>query len=147
MISAKTRKALLGDDIAIANLSPDGPYTFSGTVIQGNKLGRQLGFPTANLHIDKADKMLLPNGVYVVKSTLNDQGYFGMMNIGFRPTVGGTARTIEIHFFDFGENLYGTEIQVEVWHRPRKEYEFNSVEALQEQLKKDKDQSFQLIAK
>ena len=130
MSSSKTSKALLNGETAAVNLDPDEPYTFTGTVIQGNKLGRQLGFPTANLHIDEADKMLLPNGVYVVKSTLNDQEYFGMMNIGCRPTVGGTERTIEVHFFDFEGNLYEKKIQVKVLHRLRKEYNFSSIEAL-----------------
>lgn len=132
--------------IATSNLCLDELYMLTGTVIQGKKLGRQLGFPTANLHIAEACRMIPPNGVYVVRSILNDQEYFGMMNIGFRPTVGSTERTIEVHFFDFEGDLYNTTIQVEVLHWLRREYKFNSVEALQEQLKKDKNHSLQLIA-
>ena len=145
MSSEKVRKVLSDGDIATANLYHNEPYTITGTVIQGKKLGRQLGFPTANLHVAEAYKPIPQNGVYVVKSTLNGQEYFGMMNIGLRPTVGGTERTIEIHFFDFEGNLYDKEIQIGILHRLRKEYKFNSVEALQKQLKKDKDHSLQLI--
>ncbi|MEL6607051.1 MAG: riboflavin kinase [Bacteroidota bacterium] len=146
MISTKIRKVILDGDIATANLYLNEPYTLTGTVIQGKKLGRQLGFPTANLHIAEVHKPIPKNGVYVVKSILNNQEYFGMMNIGFRPTVGGTEKTVEVHFFDFKGNLYDKKIKIGILHRLRKEYKFHSIEALQEQLEKDRVHSLQLIA-
>lgn len=139
------RNSLLKGDIATANHHLTTPYSITGTIIQGRKLGRQLGFPTANLQLDEGVKLILLNGVYAVKSTLNGQEYLGMMNIGFKPTVNGTERTIEVHFFDFQGNLYGTKIQVALLHRLRNEHKFDSVEALREQLKKDKNHALRLI--
>lgn len=143
--STKIRKALLSGDIVTANRYLNDFYLLTGTVKKGKGLGHQFGFPTANLHIAETYKLIPKNGVYVVKSTLNGKGYFGMMNIGFNPTVSGTQKTIEIHFFDFEGNLYDTKIQVGVLHRLRDEHKFNSVAELQKQLQKDKDHSLALI--
>lgn len=145
--STKIRKALLHGDIATANRYLGAPYPLTGTVTPGKKLGQKIGFPTANLHIAEAYKLIPQNGVYVVKSTLGSKVYFGMMNIGLRPTVGGTQRTIEVHFFDFHGDLYNTKIQVGLLHRLRNEHKFSSVTALQEQLNKDKAHSLALLSK
>ena len=145
--STKIRKALEEGDIVTANRYLHDPYPLTGTVRRGKGQGRHFGFPTANLHIPETYKLIPKDGVYVVKSTLNGKTYFGMMNIGFKPTVSGTERTLEVHFFDFEGNLYGTQIQLRMLHRLRDEHKFDSIAALQAQLKKDKARSLALIAK
>ena len=144
--STKIRNALLEGDITTANNYLSYPYMLTGTIQKGKGLGRQFGFPTANLHIAETYKLIPKNGVYVVKSTIGTTEYFGMMNIGFNPTVSGTERTIEVNFFKFEGNLYNQTIQVVILHRIRDEHKFNSVQELQEQLKKDKEQSLALIS-
>ena len=92
-------------------------------------------------------KLIPKNGAYVVKSDLGGNTYFGMMNIGFNPTVDGSRKSIEVNFFEFEGNLYDTKIQVQLLHRIRDEHKFNSIEELKEQLKKDKNHSLDLISK
>jgi riboflavin kinase/FMN adenylyltransferase len=145
--STKIRNALLDGDVATANSYLSYAYMLTGTVKKGKGLGKGFGFPTANLHIAEAYKLIPKNGAYVVKSTLNGKAYFGMMNIGFNPTVYGTEKSIEVNFFEFDGNLYDQKIQVEILHRIRDEHKFNSVEELREQLKKDKNFSLDLISK
>ncbi|MDC6366129.1 MULTISPECIES: bifunctional riboflavin kinase/FAD synthetase [Flavobacteriaceae] len=145
--STKIRKALLDGGVNTANNYLSYPYMLTGTIIKGKGLGKQFGFPTANLHVPENHKLVPKNGVYVVKSILNGKEYFGMMNIGFNPTVLGTEKTIEVNFFEFEGNLYGKKIQVGILHRIRDEHKFNSVEELKEQLKKDKHLSLELISK
>ncbi|WP_298868856.1 bifunctional riboflavin kinase/FAD synthetase [uncultured Allomuricauda sp.] len=145
--STKIRNALLEGNIETANSYLNYSYMLTGTIKKGKGLGKQFGFPTANLHIPEAYKLIPKNGVYVVKSTLNDKEYFGMMNIGFNPTVSGTEKSIEINFFDFEGSLYDTKIQVNILHRIRDEHKFDSVEELREQLKKDRKTSLTLISK
>ncbi|WP_420603099.1 bifunctional riboflavin kinase/FAD synthetase [Flagellimonas sp.] len=144
--STKIRNALMEGDIATANSYLSYPYMLTGTIQKGKGLGRQFGFPTANLHIAETYKLIPKNGVYVVKSMIGTTEYFGMMNIGFNPTVSGTERTIEVNFFKFEGNLYDQTIQVVILHRIRDEHKFDSVQELQEQLKKDKEQSLVLIS-
>ena len=145
--STKIRKALLEGDIATANSYLSYAYLLTGTVTKGKGLGKQFGFPTANLHIAEKYKLIPKNGVYVIKSMLEGKEYFGMMNIGFNPTVSGTEKTIEINFFEFEGNLYDKKIQVGILHRIRDEHKFDSIEELQLQLEKDKNLSLELISK
>ncbi|MGB5236508.1 MAG: riboflavin kinase, partial [Flavobacteriaceae bacterium] len=121
-------------------------YLLTGIIKKGRGLGKQLDFPTANLHIEESYKLIPKNGVYVVRAHLNDQIVHGMMNIGFNPTVDGRTRSKEIHFFDFNKNLYDQKIQVELLERIRDEVKFDSVEALKDQLQKDKKFSLKLIS-
>lgn len=144
--STKIRNALQEGDIATANKYLSYAYMLTGTVKKGKGLGKQFGFPTANLDIAEKYKLIPKNGVYVVKSHWNDKDYFGMMNIGYNPTVSGKKRSIEINFFGFDGNLYGQKIQVDLLHRIRDEHKFDSVEELQEQLKKDRQTSLDLIS-
>lgn len=145
--STKIRKALLEGDMATANRYLSYPYRLTGKVIRGKGLGKQLGFHTANLYIAETYKLLPKDGVYVVKGILNGKRYFGMMNIGFKPTVTtGTERMIEVHFFEFCGNLYDKTIQIEVLHRLRKEHKFTAIEELQAQLKKDKEHSLAFLS-
>ncbi|MEM9647958.1 MAG: bifunctional riboflavin kinase/FAD synthetase [Bacteroidota bacterium] len=145
--STKIRNALLEGDVATANTYLDYPYMLTGSIKKGKGLGKQFGFPTANLHLGESFKLVPKNGVYVVKSVLGERECFGMMNIGYNPTVKGTQKSIEVNFFEFEGDLYDQRIQVQLLHRIRDEHKFDSVEDLQEQLKKDKKTSLTLISK
>ncbi len=145
--STKIRKALLNGDIATANSYLSYPYLLTGTINKGKGLGKQFGFPTANLHIKENYKLIPKNGVYVVKGEIMGRTYHGMMNIGFNPTVSGTEKSIEINFFDFSGNLYDQKVQIGILHRIRDEHKFDTVEELQKQLVKDKNHSLELISK
>lgn len=144
--STKIRNALIEGNIKTANEYLGYNYMLTGDVKKGKGLGRQLNFPTANLFIAEKYKLIPKNGVYVVKSILNDKLFYGMMNIGFNPTVGGSAKSIEIHFFDFNADLYGQNIQVDILERIRDEHKFNSLEELKVQLLKDKETSIHIIS-
>jgi len=144
--STKIRKALEEGDVKTANSYLGYAYLLTGTVKKGKGLGKQLDFPTANLHIEETYKLIPKNGVYVVRAKLNHQLVHGMMNIGFNPTVDGKTRSKEIHFFDFDRDLYDQKIQVELLDRIRDEIKFESVQALRDQLQKDKEFSLALIS-
>ncbi len=139
--STKIRNALMAGDIATANEFLGYPYMLTGTVVKGRQLGRTIGYPTANLSIREDYKLIPENGVYVASAVIDGQEVQGMLNIGTNPTVGGTAQTIEIHLFDFEADLYGKQVQVNLHHRLRDEVKFSSVDALKEQLAKDKEDS------
>lgn len=143
--STKIRKAIENGEIEKANNYLGYNFMLTGNVVQGKNLGEKIGFPTANLHIKETYKLIPKTGAYVVKSLIGNELVFGMMNIGFRPTVSGKNQTIEIHFFDFNKNIYGQKIQVDVLHFLRQEQKFESVEALKQQLKKDKENSLEYI--
>lgn len=143
--STKIRNALNEGDMKTANKYLGYHYMLTGSVEKGKGLGRKLDFPTANLSIKEDYKLIPKNGVYVVKSVLYDKMYYGMMNIGFNPTVDGSSKSIEIHFFDFKDDLYGRNIQVDILERIRDEHKFNSLEELKTQLLKDKETSLSLI--
>lgn len=151
--STKIRKALEEGDLKTANRYLGYPYMLTGTVIKGKGLGRQLSFPTANIFIEETYKLIPRKGVYVVKSTLQEREVFGMMNIGVNPTVSAndgtkmTKESIEVHFFDFKEDLYGQKIQINILDRIREEHKFTSVEALKKQLEKDKKRSLEFLSK
>ena len=113
-------------------------YSLTGLIFKGKQLGRTIGYPTANIQIEEDYKLIPSNGVYVAKSILNGKTIFGMMNIGTRPTVDGTTQTIEINFFDFKQDLYDQKITVSLLHRMRSEQKFESLDALKNQLGKDK---------
>lgn len=144
--STKIRNAIIDGDMKTANAYLGYNYMLTGDVKKGKGLGRQLNFPTANLFIKEEYKLIPKNGVYVVKSILNNQIYYGMMNIGFNPTVDGTSKSIEIHFFEFKSDIYGANIQVDILQRIRDEHKFNSLEELKTQLLKDKETSMAIIS-
>lgn len=137
--STKIRKALTDGDMNLANEYLGYDYFLTGTVVKGKQLGRTIGFPTANLKIEEEYKLIPKNGVYIVKSIINKKVVYGMMNIGFNPTVGGQAQSIEIHFLDFDEDIYDLEISVSLLQYIREEQKFGSFDFLKEQLKKDKE--------
>ncbi|MCZ8197511.1 MAG: bifunctional riboflavin kinase/FAD synthetase [Flavobacterium sp.] len=136
--STKIRTALLEGNIVLANQYLGYQYFFSGKVVKGKQLGRTIGFPTANIQVDEEYKLIPKNGVYIVKSSIDEKIHFGMMNIGTRPTVDGKNLTIEVYFFDFDKDIYDTSVTVTILDRIRDEKKFDSFEDLKEQLKKDR---------
>ncbi len=136
--STKIRKALTDGNMTLANEYLGYEYFLTGTVSKGKQLGRTIGFPTANLIIKENEKLIPKNGVYVVKSIINQKTVFGMMNIGFNPTLGGENLSVEVYFLDFDADLYTLEIRVSVLEYLRPEQKFESVALLKEQLSKDK---------
>lgn len=136
--STKIRKALLQGTIELATTYLGYPYSLTGIILKGKQLGRTIGYPTANIEIEEAYKLIPLNGVYVAKTSLKGQTILGMMNIGNRPTVDGISKTIEINFFDFNQDVYGQKITISLLHRIRDEEKFESLEALKNQLNKDK---------
>jgi riboflavin kinase/FMN adenylyltransferase len=134
--SSKVRKALELWNISLANELLGYNYFIRGTVVDGKKIGRQLGFPTANLQVDSL-KMLPSDGVYVVEVVAEGQTHKGVLNIGLRPTLSTANRTVEVHIIDFAGNLYGKEIEVHFINFLRHEMKFSSLEELKEQIKKD----------
>lgn len=137
--STKIRNALEEGDIRLANSYLGYPYFLTGTVFKGKQLGRTIGFPTANLKIEEAYKLIPKNGAYIVQSNLNNKTVYGMMNIGVNPTVGGKIISIEIFFLDFDANLYDKKIQVSLLEYIRSEQKFDSVSSLKNQLEKDRN--------
>ena len=119
----------------------------TGTVIKGKQIGKQIGFPTANIDIKESYKLIPKNGSYIVKSNIDNTPFFGMMNIGTNPTVNGSKQSIEVHFFNFNQDLYSKKLKIELLERLRDERKFESLEYLQSQLKIDKENAFKLIEK
>ena len=152
--STKIRNALLAGDISTANNYLGYEYMLTGHVKKGKGLGKKLEFPTANLQIDQSYKLIPKNGVYVVKSQIQGKEVFGMMNIGYNPTVNieqnattDPGKSIEIHFLNFEENLYDEQLQIKIIQRLRDEHKFDSIEALKIQLQKDKETSLAIITR
>ena len=145
--STKIRNALLEGDMALANDYLGYNYFLTGNIVKGKQLGRTIGFPTANLKIEENYKLIPQNGVYIVKSIIDGQSVFGMMNIGFNPTVDGQKQSIEIHYFDFNADLYNQKISVSILERIRSEQKFESVDLLKEQLEKDKKTALSYLNK
>ena len=145
--STQIRKALLTGDIVTANHFLGYHYFFSGIVIEGNKLGRTIGYPTANLSMEDEHKLTPSNGVYAVTVAVEgmNQSFKGMMNIGIRPTVDGTKRVIEVNIFDFDEMIYGKKVTVSIVAKFRDEVKFNGLDALKAQLAQDKLAAIQLL--
>lgn len=136
--STKIRNALMEGNMALANDYLGYDYFLTGTIAKGKQLGRTIGFPTANLKIEENYKLIPQNGAYVVKSTINQKTVFGMMNIGYNPTVAGENLSVEIHYFDFDEDIYNQKIAVSILERLRPEQKFGSVDLLKEQLTNDR---------
>lgn len=143
--STKIRHALFEGNCQLANEYLGYPYFLTGVVEKGKSIGRTIDFPTANLVISESYKLIPKNGVYVVSAQLNNQTVFGMMNIGFNPTVNGEKQTIEIHFFNWQSDLYNQKIQVNIHERIRDEQKFESIDELKAQLERDKNTSKQII--
>ena len=135
--STRIRKALSSGNLTSANELLGRPYTLSGTVVQGKQLGRQLGYPTANIQIDEPNKLIPPNGVYIGYTHIGEIKYKIMLNIGLRPTVDGTSQTIEAHIIDFEKDIYNEYISLFLVQFLREEQRFDGLDALKIQLQKD----------
>lgn len=136
--STKIRKALINGEITLANKFLGYNFFFSGNVVHGNNIGKTISFPTANIKIDAPYKLVPKNGVYIVKTTIDNQITFGMMNIGYNPTFNGKQKSIEIHFINFNKNIYDKTLTIEMILRIRNEIKFNTVDDLKKQLEQDK---------
>jgi riboflavin kinase/FMN adenylyltransferase len=145
--STKIRNALLTGDIDNATNYLGRYYSITGKVVPGAKLGRKIGFPTANIEIKENFKLIPADGAYAIMAHIDGESFKGMMNIGIRPTVDGTKRTIEAHLFDFQDNIYGSSITISFVSSIRKETKFTDLDALQQQLAKDKEKAIMLLTK
>ena len=144
--STKIRERLEAGDIKEASQMLGYDYSMHGVVVSGNRLGRTIGFPTANMQLYEPLKLVPGNGVYFVKVNVLDRVFYGMCNIGLRPTVGaGNARTIETNIFGFDEDIYGLDIEITFVSRIREERKFDSLEELKHQLEADRDTCLSLL--
>ena len=145
--STKVRNAIDSGEIKKANQYLGRPFSLNGTIVEGDKIGREMGYPTANLEIEEDYKLKPQNGVYLVQTSLVDKKYFGMMNVGKRPTVSGKKTRIETYFFDFKGDLYGKKLRIELLEKIRDEQKFDSLDALRNQLNSDQKSCQKLIPK
>ena len=136
--STKIRKAISEGDISTAKEYLGYDVSLSGKIVHGKSIGRTIGFPTANVEVSEGYKLLPKNGVYLIESIINKKQVFGMMNIGVKPTLIESSKTIEINFFDFEGNLYDRNIRVDIKQFIRDEIKFDSLELLKSQIQKDK---------
>ncbi|WP_375444831.1 bifunctional riboflavin kinase/FAD synthetase [uncultured Fibrella sp.] len=143
--SSKIRTALNEGNIDAATRFLGRPYSVTGTIVKGRQLGRTIGFPTANLQVDDAIKLIPANGVYAVDVIQGGQTYGGMLNIGFRPTVAGEHQTIETYIFDFDRDIYGEHMTLQFRAFLRPEQKFTGLPALVEQLQKDEQTARELL--
>ena len=143
--STKIRTALEEGRVEKANNYLRHPFSLKGEVVKGRGLGKEFNYPTANINIAEDYKLIPKNGVYVVRSVIEGETYFGMMSIGTNPTVGGTSRTIESFFFKLDKDLYGKRLKIDLLIRIRDEKKFNSVEELKLAMKQDEAFSKQYI--
>ena len=137
--STRIRKSLEDGKVVEAAEMLGYGYSLRGVVVAGNRLGRTIGFPTANMKLYEPLKLVPGRGVYVVEAEVLGKKYRGMTNIGQRPTVGGTFTTIETHILDFDEDIYGLPLRITFLKRLRDEVHFPSLEALKRQLEMDRD--------
>ena len=135
--STKIRNAILEGDCKKANAYLSANFSITGKVVQGNKIGSSIGYPTANIEIENQWKILPKNGVYAVKILLKNQQYFGMLNLGNRPSISDDSFAIEVHLFDFNATIYNEELKIEFIQRIRDEKHFLDLEKLKSQLKID----------
>jgi len=145
--STKIRNAILKGEIKKCNEYLGRNFMLTGEVVHGDGLGKKINFPTANIEIPETYKIIPKNGVYLVKAIINSEIYFGMMNIGVRPTIGGENKSLEIHFFNFKDNIYNKTFSVEIICKIRDEEKFSSIDKLKIQLKKDEQFCLKLINK
>ena len=144
--STKIRKAIQSGDIALANQYLGYPYSLTGLVIHGDKLGRTIGFPTANLEIEESYKLIPNDGIYAVKVSLEAKEYQGMLYIGNRPTLEGKPETrIEVNILDFDREIYGANLRISLIEKIRGDAKFDSLEAMILQLKKDEERSREVL--
>jgi riboflavin kinase/FMN adenylyltransferase len=144
--STRIRKALLTGNVNFANEMLGKKYSLKGKVIKGDKRGMQIGYPTANIEVENKDKLIPARGVYFVEVDLIYKNFYGMMNIGFRPTFNNASELIpEVHIFYFDRTIYGEPITIRFIEKLRDEKKFNSIDELKNQLQIDKQECFKRI--
>jgi riboflavin kinase/FMN adenylyltransferase len=143
--STRIRTALLDGEIDIANECLGYPFFITGKVIRGDQLGRQLGYPTANLMLEEKYKLIPSDGIYAVRVNVEGKDYNGMAYIGHRPTVNGMTRNIEVNIFDFNQEIYNKQLRMEFLHFVREDIHFASLDELVVQLGKDKEDVLALL--
>jgi len=145
--STTIRNKIAAGEIESANELLGYSYFFSGKVVEGNKIGRTINFPTANLKVDYDNKLIPATGVYAVTIEIenNVELYYGMMNIGYRPTIGGIEKIIEVNIFDFEELIYNQTLKIAVIKKLRTEEKFDGIDQLKNQLSIDKENALQVF--
>lgn len=143
--STKIRQALEHFQPETARQFLGRPYSIRGRVVEGDKRGRTIGFPTANLQADEPDKLIPANGVYASRCRIDGVWLDAMTNIGYRPTVDGSRHAVETHIFDFSGDLYGKSIDIAFYSALRREEKFEGLEALTAQLRMDRDNSRRIL--
>ena len=144
--STKIRKAIKKGDIKLAQRYLGEPFELHGKIIEGQSLGRQIGFPTANLDLESVIKLIPSPGVYAVNVRVEDKIHNGIANMGIRPTVGGTSPVLEVHIFNFSKDIYAKRIEVEFFKKIREEKKFKSIDLLKLQIQKDIEQAKKLLS-
>ncbi|MDB4924703.1 bifunctional riboflavin kinase/FAD synthetase [Mucilaginibacter sp.] len=144
--STRIREAILGDNIQLANTFLGYPFFLTGKVIRGDQIGRQIGYPTANIQIEEKYKLIPADGIFAVKVQLNDIEYKGMAYIGSRPTINGMNRNIEVNLFDFNNEIYNETIRMEFHHFVRGDIKFAGLDDLKVQIAKDKEDVISLLS-
>lgn len=143
--STKIRHALEEGDIATANHFLGQPYRITGRVVTGDKIGRTLGYPTANIEIDTKYKLVPADGIYAVTVSHEHNVYKGMLYIGYRPTLQGTKRNIEVNIFDFDQDIYGETLTIHFHGQLRGDQTFDGLESMKSQLKKDREDAIRAL--
>lgn len=143
--STKIRRALMAGDVSTANEYLGRTYSIHGTVIEGDKIGRTIQFPTANIEVSFINKLIPAEGIYAVTVSMGKHSYKGMLNIGYRPTFGGTQKRVEVHIFDFSENIYGKPMRIDFHARIRSEIKFENAASLKAQLLLDKEETVKIL--
>lgn len=145
--STKIRESLLNGNVALAATYLGYPFSLYGPVIKGDKIGRTIGFPTANIFIEQGYKLIPSDGIYAVTISMENQNYRGMAYIGQRPTINGMTRNIEVNIFDFDREIYGQYIKMNFMEFLRHDVKFTGLEALKIQLQKDKEDTISYFEK
>lgn len=146
--STKIRKAIADGEINIAANYLGYKYLLNGKVVEGEKIGKTLGYPTANILVDENYKLIPKDGVYAVQLNISSKPqttYSGMCNIGVRPTFGQNFKTIEVHLFNFDQDIYGERVRLSFVKRIRDEVKFENLDALKNQLEKDQKQAYEIL--
>jgi riboflavin kinase/FMN adenylyltransferase len=143
--STRVRSALLDGEIELANAFLGYPFFVTGVVVRGDQIGRQIGYPTANIVIEERYKLIPSDGIYAAKVKIDGKVYNGMAYIGSRPTINGMTRNIEVNIFDFDQEIYNQQIQMEFIHFIRQDMRFSSLDELKAQIALDKIEVLRLL--
>lgn len=145
--STKIRNALKSGDIQKANDLLGYKYSIEGLVVLGKQIGRTIGFPTANIVVEEEQKLIPQNGVYLIEILLDNFTHQGLLNIGTRPTLGGTTRSIEAYILNFDRDIYGKKVKISLLQRIREEQRFENIDLLKIQLLKDRELAIDYFSK